>query len=469
MAPANGEVVSNDDAEERQGWLGSGYRFNTGTDLAGVFRYVATERGAPGPYGSDPTNSFLGVDRVARTETERRSGGVRLTHPWGGAFSRVRQRVELDVAEFDLAFSDMFGFASVGDTRRTHGRVQTDASLDGGISVSGGFEWLAEAASSTYITDGVSPIPVERRVLGTFGEGRWNAHDRMSLQAGVRTEHVTRAALEGDGFSRPPFDETSLTSVNPKVAVAWLVSAGMPGEGARRWTRLRASAGTGIRPPDVFEIAFTDNPALEPERSRSIEAGVTQSLIGGAITLDATAFLNQYDDLIVSVGGLSDVSRYSTDNISNARARGVELTGAWRGGAHTLVRASYTFLDAEIRALDNTSQAPAPYHVGDRLLRRPTHQGSLDFNWTRGRATAFAHFAARGATLDAEPGFGPSGGLYENPGHALFDVGGSWNVLRGVTVYARMLNLFNTSYEEVFGYPAPGRTAFAGVRLVAGR
>ena len=54
------------------------------------------------------------------------------------------------------------------------------------------------------------------------------------------------------------------------------------------------AGGTGIRPPDAFEIAFTDNPGLKPERSNSVEFGVTQTLAGGAVQLDATAFFNQY-------------------------------------------------------------------------------------------------------------------------------------------------------------------------------
>ncbi len=71
---------------------------------------------------------------------------------------------------------------------------------------------------------------------------------------------------------------TRSTSVNPKIAAAWVVSPGYAAAGAQAWTRLRASAGTGIRPPDAFEIAFTDNPALKPERSQSFEVGVTQAL-----------------------------------------------------------------------------------------------------------------------------------------------------------------------------------------------
>jgi outer membrane receptor protein involved in Fe transport len=383
----------------------------------------------------------------------------------------VRQRIDFDVADYDLLFGRPSA-QSESDTRRTHGRVQTDAVLDAGFGVSGGVEWLTERARSTFITAGADRVPVNRRVIGAFGEARWNAHERVSVQAGVRAEHITRLKLAANPFGfipRPGFSNDSIVSVNPKLSASWLVSPTLPGDGGRAWTRLRVAAGTGIRPPDAFEIAFTDNPDLKPERSRSAEFGVTQAVAGGAIQLEATTFFNYYDDLIVSVGSLRDVSRYLTDNVSNARARGVETAAAWRITTDIGARATYTFLDTEILAVDGTAQAPSPYRVGDPLLRRPRRQGSLMLDWTSARGSLFAMVESRGATLDAEPAFGPSGGFYDNPGRTLADVGGAWRVSRGVEIFARVLNLLDRSYEEVFGYPSPGRTAFAGVRLASRR
>jgi outer membrane cobalamin receptor len=471
IAPASGETVSNDDAEERQAWVGGGWRGARGTDVQGAFRYVGTERGAPGPYGSDPANRFAGVNRIARGTTERNAAGVRVLHPWTGPSSRVRQRVEFDVADYDLLFVSAFG-PSESDTRRIHTRVQTDGVVNAALGLSGGIEWVSERGRSTFITAGGDEVPIDRRIFGTFGEARWAVNGRVSIQAGLRAEHITRKALgsEPSGFPpRPTFEDDTVVSVNPKVSVSWLLNPGAPGQGASAWTRLHAAGGTGIRPPDAFEIAFTNNPDLKPERSRSLELGVTQGLAGGVIQLDATAFFNQYDDLIVSVGSLRDVSSYSTDNISNARARGLETSAAWRATTGMGVKATYTFLDSEIRAVDGLAQAPSPYRVGDRLLRRPTHQGSLALDWTRGRTTVFATLNARGDTLDAEPAFGPSGGLYENPGRTLVDLGSGYALVRGVEVFARVLNLFDKDYEEVLGFPSPGRTAFAGVRIAARR
>ena len=61
--------------------------------------------------------------------------------------------------------------------------------------------------------------------------------------------------------ARRPSPTQTIDSLNPKIAVSYLFSA----PGAANTTRLHASAGTGIRPPDAFEIAFTDNPDLKPE------------------------------------------------------------------------------------------------------------------------------------------------------------------------------------------------------------
>jgi outer membrane cobalamin receptor len=465
------EIVSNDDARERQGWVGGGWQGGRGTDLLGTLRYVDTDRGSPGPYGSDPAGRFSGVDRISRGVTDRTTFGARVVHPWSGPSSRVRQRVDFDVADYDLEFLSPFGL-SESETRRYHSRVQTDAAINASVGVSGGVEWLNERARSTFITAGADTVPVDRTVIGTFGEARWHADDRLTVQGGVRAEHIARLALAGNPstFSpRPAFERDTVVSVNPKVSVGWLASPTLPADGARRWTRVRVAGGTGIRPPDAFEIAFTDNPNLKPERSKSVEFGVTQALAAGAIQLDATTFFNQYDDLIVSVGSLRDVSRYRTDNVSNARARGVELGGAWQGTHGLSVRGSYTFLDTEIRAVDGSAQAPSPYRVGDPLLRRPRHQGSLTATLTAGRVTVFSALEARGETLDAEPSFGPSGGLYVNDGHAVVDLGGAFQLGAGIEAFARVLNLFDRDYEEVFGYPSPGRTAFVGVRIAAGR
>jgi vitamin B12 transporter len=464
-AGANGKIVSNDDAEELQASASIGYRhLSSGADLQASVQSVDTERGSAGAFGSDPAKRFTGPDTVSRGKTDRVGGGARWMQPWFGASSRVRQRVEFDTADYDLNFKSAFG-ESNGNTHRSHARIQTDVAASAAIGFSGGLEWLGESGASTFITAGTAgEIPVERSVLGVFGEARWNATDRATVTAGVRGERIAREALPGDPLAftpRPDFPEETINSLNPKIAASLLAGAG---------TRLHGAFGTGIRPPDAFEIAFTDNSGLKPERSKSGEFGVSQVVANGAVQLDGTAFFNRYTDLIISVGRtFSGSSRWRTDNISNARARGAELSAAWRVTAGLDIRGNYTFLDTEILAVNGSSSAQAPYSVGDALLRRPRHSGTLDASWTHNRAAAFAQIQMRGETLDAEPAFGPTGGLFDNPGFTTVNLGGSWRPVKAVEVFARALNLFDREYEEVLGYPAPGRTAYVGARFAVGR
>jgi vitamin B12 transporter len=467
-APADGSTVSNDDSRLSEVSVGVGWRVDSGTDLFGTVRYVDSDRGSPGPYGSNPAGNFSGVDRVARSLTLQRSASVRLLQPLGAAASRVRLRAEADVADFDLEFHSASN--SRGETARAHGRLQADAALAAGLSASVGGEWLAESGRSTFITAGADQVPVERAVWAGFAEARWQPTARLALSGGARASRITRQALAANPspFSaRPAFDDDTVVAVNPKLTAAWtLVSDGASGTS----TKLRAAAGTGIRPPDAFDIAFTDNDGLKPERSVSVEAGITQTLASGRVHLDGTWFHNRYDDLIVSVGRFSSSSRFRTDNIANARARGVEVAITARPLARLTTRATYTFLDGEILAVDGAAgQAPSPFTVGDRLLRRPRHQGSVDLAWGTSRLQAFATAALRGTTLDVEPNFGTFGGLFDNPGNTVVTVGGAWTIVPQITAYARLVNAFDERYEDTLGYPALGRTAYVGLRLAARR
>ncbi len=69
---ANGQTVSNDDAQEMQTSGSIGWRHATaGSDLQGSIQYLDTERGSPGPYGSDPADRYAGVDTISRGTTKR--------------------------------------------------------------------------------------------------------------------------------------------------------------------------------------------------------------------------------------------------------------------------------------------------------------------------------------------------------------------------------------------------------------
>jgi outer membrane cobalamin receptor len=465
IAPADGELVKNDDYHFSHVSGTLGWQRPNGPDVLVSGNLGRDERGFPGPFGSDPAGNFGGVDTVSRGVNDTRQIGARVTHPWS---ANVRQRIEANYTDLAGTFTSPYGPSTSG-TRRLDGRLQEDAAFTSSLGGSAGVEFLRESGSSSYVTGAADePIAIHRATTGAFAELRYVGRERLFVTGGVRIEHITRDAVEPNAdAARPAFPDQTLDSVNPKIAASYLLTR--PGSAAS--TRLRASAGSGIRPPDAFEIAFTDNPNLKPERNRSVDAGVEQQFANGAYALSATAFSNSYDDLIITVGtSLRGASRYQTDNISNARSRGVELSGDARLAKRFTLHANYTFLDTEILSVDGLATlAPPPFKVGDALIRRPRHQGALDLTYAAGRVTAFGEVTTRGQILDVDPNFGASGGLFFSPGFTVVNAGASVRLARGLDVYARVLNVANRAYEETLGFPALGRSGIVGVRVAASR
>ena len=458
---ASGERLSNDDYLRRDLSLNGQWNGTEGTAIRSTFRYGTNERGFPGPWGSDPGGTYSGVDTVSRGTNDNQIFSVGVTQRLG---SNIDQQVDVSHTKTDNLLNSPFG-ESTSFSRRLTVRARTDATLRPGVVATAGLDLQREEAGSAFITDSsFTEIPIERRIFAYFGELRFDPTPRLSVTGGVRVDHIRLNALAGDGFGRPTFNDGTEVSANPKVSLGWYVR---PADVTDDWTRLRVTAGTGIRPPGAFEIAFTDNPALKPERTRSFDVGLEQALASGHVVVEATAFFNRYDNLIVSVGqSFQDASQFRTDNLDNSRARGLELAATARTAQGFEARVTYTWLDTEVLELDAAAgQAKAGFEVGDPLFRRPRHQGSLALSFTQPRFSVFTSVGARGRTLDIDPTFGTFGGLFNNPSYAVVDIGGSLRVTTGLELIGRIQNLLDNDYEEAFGFPALGRSFTAGVRV----
>ncbi len=470
---AAGELVANDRYERTETTGSGGWRNDAGAMLRGELRFARDDRGFPGPFGSNPAGIFSGIDATSRGTDDRWSASLGAAVPAG---RRVRAAGQVTWNTLDGHFTAASAYSPTGvslsdsGSRRLSARGQADVTIARGLDASAGVELQRERVTSTYITADNGTIPIERSVAGYFAEARWSRAERLFVTGGVRLEDIRRdavPALNNPYSPRPAMAADNVVSVNPRIAASYALRAAPGVE-----TRVRASAGTGIRPPDGFDIAYTDNPSLKPERTRSIEAGVEQSLAAGRASVEATYFRNTFDDLIVAVGRFAQSSRYRTDNISNARARGVELAATTReraAGVDLQARVTYTLLDSAILAVDNAGSAPPPFAAGQRLLQRPRHQWAADLSAAQGRWTTWVRGGGRGRVLAVEPSYGTFGGLFDADGYAVWNAGASIRLTRQIEAFGRVENLLGRSYEEVFGFPALPRGVMAGLRVAAGR
>jgi outer membrane receptor protein involved in Fe transport len=213
----------------------------------------------------------------------------------------------------------------------------------------------------------------------------------------------TQALPADDVDARPLLPASTVVKVNPRAAAYMLREShgGLMDE-----TGLHGSLGTGIRAPDGFNLAFTNNPHLRPETSISFDTGIKQRFFQGKAVLDLTYFNNHFNDQIVTLGGsLTNLSTFSSDNLGNSRAQGGEVSFQVQPLRSLQMSVEYTRDDTAVLSLNGSSLALAPLQVGQQLIGQPRNSGAYNLTWRhgnrRGEKSAlgarepFAHFHVR--------------------------------------------------------------------------
>ena len=231
---------------------------------------------------------------------------------------------------------------------------------------------------------------------------------------------------------------------------------------------LRFTAGTAFKAPTFFEsfnTAFsTGNADLDPERSRSWEAGVRQNW--RQVTVAASFFDQRFRDMIQYAYLSPDQPNYF--NVAAATARGLELEATARLSSAIRLGATTTLLRTRVEDAGLQSGDDATFVEGNRLLRRPgvmstvsmeydvtgNTTGGLFLTWTGERDDRdFATFPATPVVLPA----------WTRVDVAVTQRLGQWTGGQ-FEVMARVENLLGSDYEEIVNYPAAGRSLTIGLR-----
>ena len=459
----SGGVVANDDYRNQTAFFNLGYSRSPRRQANFHFFGNANDTGSPGPYGSDPLGLFTGIDTYSRNQQNLFGYEANYSEQFS---PRFRQVVTASVSPNRYYFRSPFG-DSYSNNRRGVFQTRSEITVSSRDFLVAGFEYNREQIKNTFISDAsFTPFLLPRTSLAYFVENRWNPSRRWVVTAGVRLDNIRTHALPPDAFgSRPLLPESTIWKANPRAAVAFLAREGRAGSNGFGSTRLHGTFGTGIRPPSGFELAFTNNPLLRPERTVSFDSGIEQRWLNDRLTLDATYFFNRFDDQIVTLGGsLTNLSTFTSDNLANARAHGLETSVRFRPVRSLEFGGAYTRLSSSILALDGSSLVASPFAVGQPLLRRPANSGSFQATWYRGRWMLNLNAYTRGKVLDVEPNFGAFGGLFTNQGYFLANTGFAYRAGHGIELYGRLNNFLNQKYEEAFGYPSLHLNFLAGVR-----
>ncbi|HEY7610745.1 MAG TPA: TonB-dependent receptor [Alphaproteobacteria bacterium] len=222
----------------------------------------------------------------------------------------------------------------------------------------------------------------------------------------------------------------------------------------REWgARLHASAGTGIKNPDLFQLfgrfpGFTPNPNLKSEQSFGWDVGVEKTFWERRATVDVTYFKNRLTDRIVVTQATA------RNDIGVTRIQGIEVAAKVRPMKGLELGGAYTFTDAEDPQ-------------GNQPVRRAKHIGSVFATYTFLGDKARVHVNARfnGPQRDTVFFSDFSTGAVDLHGFVLLNVAASYKIHDNVEIYGRIDNVLNQKYQEVFSFGTPGIAAFGGVRV----
>lgn len=301
-----------------------------------------------------------------------------------------------------------------------------------------------------------------------------------------------------------------------------------PRSGAFSGTRVLFNFGKAIREPKLTDqddslYNFLENNGaqatiqslhigpLAAPTMRSYEGGVEQGFLSQHIVFKASYFHNEFGKEIEYVGldlipellpNLTPAQQATLEAVLQAnyayeltinseafRAQGVETSVESGIGSNLFLRGGYTYLDAVVqRSFTNDDQAllgpiptfdgvpVGPYSPleGARPFRRAPNTGYFTATYATKRLTgvfnsAFSSRADDSTYLEGEDAYGGNSLLLPNRnldhGYAKLDLGGSYQLLSWMDVYAQADNLLNNQHIAPIGYPSLPFTIRTGLRL----
>ena len=410
----------NGNLSTRLGWL-----VNEQTDIDVVVRYTdADSQSDSFEYPVGPVDNLL---RKLKTET-------------------FAMRTQLRNEMYDGMVEQKFGFGYMDLNRR-----DTDPGFGGTPAYDGStvkFDWQANVL--LYETD---------RVRNVFTTGLENTTETAS------SSFTDRRSLYATGLflqDHVIVDENWSTVLGAR----WdRYSAAGPANTYRVTSRysleesgtaFRGSIGTGFRAPAINELfdPSIGNLDLRPELSFGWELGMDQSFGDGDLVLGATYFRNDIDDLIVfSFDGTGPWGGHLY-NVDQALTAGVETTATWMLGQATTATLGYTALDARNRT------------TGSRLVRRPSNKfrvgGEHRFDEEGVRVALNYQWVDRRDDFDGE------GFVTALDEYSLLNATVTWEYTDRLQFFARLDNITDETYEEVWGFASPRFGIYAGATVVLG-
>jgi outer membrane cobalamin receptor len=304
----------------------------------------------------------------------------------------------------------------------------------------------------------------DARVQASLRDNVVGAGNRLVY--GVDLAHGVARNDAGNGvFVASPYAQTGIYAQNSVLFGATsLVYAGVRGErdgaaggavspslggvlGLGDGFALRANAGTAFRVPTAEDLYYPgySNPTLQPERTQSLDASIENTRVLGGASIGW--FVETATNLIALNPNVNFDAAFGPGNEPVINEPQSSIAGFMLDAATTPLNgivARFNLTDT-YRALGYVDGTPAT-----RLANRPVFSTSLDIGYTGAPASTLAAAGAVAHTVGVLSG--GAGNYTTIDGYVRL------RAARHALISLRVFDLGNERYEEIAGYPMPGRT-----------
>jgi outer membrane receptor protein involved in Fe transport len=280
----------------------------------------------------------------------------------------LRKKLELN----DVYFDSHLAWTAANHVKVVAGIDHLQGEGDATGAVFGYFAPLGGSVAPVVAEPTVLDLDAEdrRAFSGLYGFTEWNPYAAVRLEAGVRLNRTKETRGEGEpapGGTEPAQEHVRLSG---SVGASWTAWE----RGSDR-LRLFANYTNTFKPAAVdFGLAEEESEGiLEPETASSIEGGVRGQAWEGRLSLEGSAFLMDFHNLVIAqaVNGLPALANAGAERFKGFEAAAsVRLQGDWNG------RATYSFHDARFRDFLTEFDGVPTQLAGKRLEMSARHMFS---------------------------------------------------------------------------------------------